>query len=211
MPGQAAGRRNVLSGRQNYLTLTRHSAIRIIRRAAVAQLVEQWTENPCVISSILIGGRMPESPSTMTGSPVLTLLNLLNTIEGGAWQGRVRGWLATLDPRTRPCHPPPYVASQKLWRGSTNDDHHGWRALLSRRGLRGTPPYVVFQGLGGVQPTMTITVGGRSLGSGAGRPGGRRATRSGPAASRCRTCPRRSRTASRRTGGPVPCPRCRLP
>ena len=28
-----------------------------VPRAAVAQLVEQWTENPCVISSILIGGR----------------------------------------------------------------------------------------------------------------------------------------------------------
>ena len=26
------------------------------QHAAVAQLVEQWTENPCVISSILIGG-----------------------------------------------------------------------------------------------------------------------------------------------------------
>jgi hypothetical protein len=27
--------------------------------AAVAQSVEQWTENPCVISSILIGGKSP--------------------------------------------------------------------------------------------------------------------------------------------------------
>ena len=36
------------------------SQVRLLHRpslAAVAQLVEQWTENPCVISSILIGGR----------------------------------------------------------------------------------------------------------------------------------------------------------
>jgi hypothetical protein len=33
------------------------SVLKVI--AAVAQSVEQWTENPCVISSILIGGNQP--------------------------------------------------------------------------------------------------------------------------------------------------------
>ena len=52
------------------LTFFRVLGINVRARAAVAQLVEQWTENPRVVSSILTGGKGRPNRDGLFFSPI---------------------------------------------------------------------------------------------------------------------------------------------